>query len=124
MSEKVNLINPAKVDGRTPLDFAAMNGNLRICRFIIANSAEKNPKDADGITTLHLAARNGHLEVCRLLIDNVTDKNLQCNLGWTPFHEAAFGGNLEWSPQWNRNHHVSSLSCFKIDGALPLIATN
>ena len=104
MSEKVNLINPAKVDGRTPLDFAAMNGNLRICRFIIANSAEKNPKDIDGITTLHLAARYGQLLVCRMLICNVSDKNPQCNLGRTPFHAAAIG----------ESYH------FEFDGALSL----
>ena len=104
MSEKVNLINPAKVDGRTPLDFAAMNGNLRICRFIIANSAEKNPKDVDGITTLHLAARYGQLLVCRMLISNISDKNPQCNLGRTPFHAAAIGESFH----------------FEIDGALPL----
>ena len=104
MSEKVNLINPAKVDGRTPLDFAAMNGNLRICRFIIANSAEKNPKDADGITTLHLAARYGQLLVCRMLISNISDKNPQCNLGRTPFHAAAIGESFH----------------FEFDGALSL----
>ena len=100
----MNLINPAKVDGRTPLDFAAMNGNLRICRFIIANSAEKNPKDVDGITTLHLAARYGQLLVCRMLISNISDKNPQCNLGRTPFHAAAIGESFH----------------FEFDGALSL----
>ena len=100
----MDLINPAKVDGRTPLDFAAMNGNLRICNFIIANSAEKNPKDADGITTLHLAARYGQLLVCRMLISNISDKNPQCNLGRTPFHAAAIGESFP----------------FEFDGALSL----
>ena len=104
VSEKVNLINPAKVDGRTPLDFAAMNGNLSICRFIVANSAEKNPKDVDGITTLHLAARYGQLLVCRMLVRNVSDKNPQCNLGRTPFHAAAIGESFH----------------FEFDGALSL----
>ena len=119
MSEKVDCINPAKVNGRTALDFAAMNGKLGICKFIIENSADKNPKDIDDVSTLHLAARYGHLEVCKLIFDHVSDKNPTCSLGWTPFHEAAFGGSLELGKCcWN--WHYYPFRRLKIDGAKPI----
>ena len=119
MSEKVGCINPAKDNGRTVLDFAAMNGKLGICKFIIENSADKNPKDIDDVSTLHLAARYGHLEVCKLIFDHVSDKNPNCSLGWTPFHEAAFGGSLELG-RWNWNLHYIPFRRFKIDREKPL----
>ena len=122
VSEKVDLINPAKSDGRTALDFAAMNSNLGICKFIIKNSADKNPKDMDNVSTLHLAARYGHLEVCKLIFDHVSDENPNCSLGWTPFHEAAFGGSLEMNYMWNQD--TRSMRRFKIDGALQLDIAN
>ena len=104
--------SPLNKEGRTPLHYAANNGNFKLCKLIIEGTANKNPgtiKDiplyrrnplirpidsAEGSTPLHFAAQNGHLEVCKLIMDNITDKNPANVEGEMPFHFAAKKGQL------------------------------
>ena len=58
----------------TPLDCAAINGHLEICRLIIDAVEDKNPSNGNGKTPLHWAAENGHAEVVKLMLDNVTNR--------------------------------------------------
>ena len=97
--------SPLNKEGRTPLHYAANNGNLRLCKLIIEGTSNKNPESIkvwrstqSGHTPLHYAALNGHLEVCKLIMDNVIDKN-PANMGpigeeETPYHYAAERGHL------------------------------
>ena len=55
--------NPGNEIRKTPLHWAAENGNLAICIFIVTNVDEKNPKDIYKNTPLHYAATSGNLEV-------------------------------------------------------------
>ena len=48
---------------KTPLHWAAENGNLALCKLIVTNVEEKNPQDIYQNTPLHYAAKSGHLEV-------------------------------------------------------------
>ena len=72
--------------GRTPLHWAAHQGHLGLCKYIIENTSNKNPVSINGTpfsprnysrqnTPLHLAAENGHLEVCKFIMDNIPNKD-------------------------------------------------
>ena len=79
----------------TPLHFAAMQGNVETCRFIIQNVEVVNHKCFRGDTPLHMAAGHGNLEACRILINRMIEKNPKNNYGYTPLHKAAVNGNLD-----------------------------
>ena len=97
--------SPLNKEGRTPLHYAANNGNFRLCKLIIEGTSNKNPASIkewgwrqSGHTPLHYAALKGHLEVCKLILDHITDKN-PANMGpigeeETPYHYAAKRGHL------------------------------
>ena len=115
IAEKTECINPTKLAGErlelhdfvdvrwlnfdlvsSALHMAIINGQLEICKFIMANDENANTfKITDGVTTLHLAARYGHLDLCRFLIKNSPNKSPKSITGWTPFHEAANFGHLK-----------------------------
>ena len=90
---KTSLLNGCWV---TPLHWAATNGKIGVCKFIIENSSNKNPTSIKGgrYTPLHCAAQRGRLEVCKLIMDNLTNKNPANKQGSTPFHFAAKAGKL------------------------------
>jgi ankyrin repeat protein len=89
----INLIR--QIDGFTPLGFAAQEGHLEICAFLIKNLDDKNPEENDGWTPFHHAARNGHLDVCKLMLNHIDKKNPGDKIGLTPLHLASRFGNLE-----------------------------
>ena len=82
-------------DGKTPLHYAAENGNFEICQLIIDEADDKNPKMTNGDTALHMAARKGYLAISKLIIECAVDKNPDNVNGWTPLHQAAKAGHLK-----------------------------
>ena len=80
----------------TQLHFAANNGHVKICEFIlerIKKKSDQNPRDYLGRTPLHLAAEKGHLEVCEMIVKKLVDSknHVQSNLE-VPLHVAAKKG--------------------------------
>ena len=57
--------------GLTPLHYAAMRGQLEMCKLILEMVDNKNPRTHHAIygkwTPLDWAEENGHFEVCRLI---------------------------------------------------------
>ncbi|KAI1323611.1 hypothetical protein F5Y16DRAFT_383366 [Xylariaceae sp. FL0255] len=79
---------------RTPLLWAATNGNVGLTRFLLeshANVAATNKRDR---TALHLAAESNHEEVVRLLLAHGANPQATSDGGWTPLHNAAQCGFL------------------------------
>ncbi|CAM9932164.1 unnamed protein product, partial [Ectocarpus sp. 13 AM-2016] len=62
-------------NGSSPLDWAAGEGRLEVCRYLLhecgvdAGGACPTRGRGEGRTSLHWAARGGHEEVCRLLLE-------------------------------------------------------
>ena len=70
---KVDDKNPKDNNGETPLHYAAENGHLAVCQYIMEEVDDKNPKNNSGHTAFQLAAQNGHWLVCQ----GLTEKNPQ-----------------------------------------------
>ena len=62
---------PGDMYGLTPLHFAAMRGQLEMCKLILEMVDNKNPRTPHAIygkwTPLDWAEESGHFEVCRLI---------------------------------------------------------
>ena len=74
-------VNAQASGGATPLHNAALEGNLEICKLLIAHGANIDTKDNNDWTSLHNAAFKDHREVCELLIAhgaNIDTKNNYC----------------------------------------------
>lgn len=56
-------------DGRTGLHWAARNGHLRACRWLVAHGADANARTVDGTCALHWAVWRGELGVAQYLVD-------------------------------------------------------
>ncbi len=84
---------PAHRDGaRTPLHYAATNGQLEVARWLIEQGADVNAEEGryengHGSTPLHAAVRQGHFSVVRLLLDKGADVNAP-GYGFSPLHDA------------------------------------
>ncbi|MDR1590504.1 MAG: ankyrin repeat domain-containing protein [Puniceicoccales bacterium] len=84
------------IDGGTPLHWAAVNGHLKVARFLIEEKgAAIDVQDSMGMRPLHWAALWGRLAVVRFLIANGAAVNALNNISWTPLHYAARIGHLE-----------------------------
>ena len=62
------------LETRHPLQFAAYNGLVDSCQFIIQNSLDQNTTDRSGETALHIAARKCHYEICTLIVNRYLTK--------------------------------------------------
>ncbi|XP_043984572.1 LOW QUALITY PROTEIN: espin-like protein [Gambusia affinis] len=63
--------------GGTPLHDAAENGELEICKILLANGANSTEEDIDGFTAADLAEYNRHSECARYL------RAIEKNASWT-----------------------------------------
>ncbi len=94
IKDSPDLIN-AQSDGFTPLQRAAMQGQLTVAQFLLANGAEVDAKDAlnsSGNTALHYAAIRGHKAMAQLLLDNKASVRAINISQRTPLHFAAANG--------------------------------
>ena len=82
-------VNVKDKDGWTPLQWAALKGNIDIGKCLIENGADVNIKDNLGRTPLYRASRWNQIGVAKLLIENGADVNAKDKDGWTPLHLAA-----------------------------------
>ena len=103
-------------DEKTPPHFAAKEGEVNICEWVLAENDDSNPgesaghdiskmliekvnsvqpKDDYGNSPLHYAAMHGNLETCRLIIEEIEDKNPKNKEEKTPLHFAAENGHLK-----------------------------
>ena len=76
--------------GRTPLHYASLYGDLTEVRKLIASGADPGAWDADGFTPLHFAAQQFHVDVAAVLLEAGADVNRQNRYGNGPLFVAAF----------------------------------
>merc|ERR1712004_578899 len=84
-----------KLNGRTPLHWAAQHGHFELAKYIIEGLDNKNPSDANGATPLHLAAQFGHLDVVKYLVGLVPEAevNVKDSNNLTPLDHAKENGH-------------------------------
>ena len=80
--DKVRDRNSQDIKGRTPLHYAVIMGQLKICKTILNKITEKNPKDKNNYTPLHMAAMEGHAEVFNLIIPSLSEFQIFVLIGW------------------------------------------
>jgi hypothetical protein len=71
-------------EGRTPLFYAAMDGDTEIVAELLRAGAEVNARDFMGETPLHFAAREDHAEIVEFLLTEGASVNAQDIDGNTP----------------------------------------
>ena len=74
-------VHPEKApEGVLPIHFAAMGGNEKIVKLLIASKSDVNLADDDGTTVLHFATLWGNKKVVELLIAKGADVNAKADL--------------------------------------------
>lgn len=87
-------------EGRTPLFYAARDGDVLIAAKLLDNGSTVNARDKNGETPLHFAARGYQPEVAEFLIQRGADIEAEDLHGNTPLWRAVFeskgkGGVIE-----------------------------
>jgi ankyrin repeat protein len=87
--------NATDEDGRTPLSWAAENGNEAVVKVLLeTGQVDADSKDNDGRTPLSWAAQNGNEAVVKVLLETgKVDADLKASSGQTPLSRAAQNGN-------------------------------
>lgn len=75
---------------RTPLFYAARDGDVPIARELLRRGANPNAQDANLETPLHFAAREFQLEAARMLLDGGATVDVQDANGNTALSRAVF----------------------------------
>lgn len=104
---------------RSPLHFAAVNGNLRIIKMLLLAGANVNLQDIDGRTPLIKAIECSHNELVPVLMGSDANVDLADNDdGNTAVHHCLLNANLECSiyiirnalvMNYNKRNNVSNL---------------
>lgn len=81
--------------GNTPLDTAAVRGNLEEVQALLEGGADPNIPCEKGATPLHDAVGQGHIEVVRLLLKSGASPNIRSDFGGTPLEWATRRGLKE-----------------------------
>jgi len=72
--------------GRTPLHWAAFDGDSETVAFLLDAGANINVSDNDGYTPLHKAVWKGKFECVKLLLERGADARISSLKGFTPVH--------------------------------------
>lgn len=89
LTEDINVMDKFR---RTPLHYAAMNGNERTAKELINRGADTNFCDVDLETPIHKATQNCHSSVIGLLNNNGAKINIANKDGFTALHLAVMAG--------------------------------
>lgn len=92
-SPRPSKINKTNKHGESPLQIAAIKGDLKQVKLLIKQGAQVNTRDHAGWSPLHEAACKGYLDVCKMLIKNGAEVNVHGYCDETPLHDAAFNGH-------------------------------
>ena len=87
---------PFKIEGMSPMHFAAMYGNICVLKSLINDSAISDyPRNARRRTPLHYAALNGQLEAFKILQQKYGNVNPKDEDDYTPLFWAASNGHFD-----------------------------
>ena len=81
--------------GRTPIWWAAFNGNTELVKILAPFTDNPNAPNNDGNSPIHLAARLGLTEIVKILAPLTDNPNAPNNVGSTPINKAAYWGHTE-----------------------------
>lgn len=82
--------------GYTSLHYAARNGHLAVCKFLVQHNADINAITRSGrATALHRACSAGQAEIVKFLLEHKADTALCDDDGKTVLHRVAENGNFE-----------------------------
>jgi ankyrin repeat protein len=87
LGEKVDVLDR---EGRSPLFYAAKDGDLAIVGELIRRGARVNAQDTNLETPLHFAVREFRVDVAKYLIENGANVNARDIHGNTPLSHAVF----------------------------------
>ncbi|QJT94912.1 ankyrin repeat domain-containing protein [Wolbachia endosymbiont of Diaphorina citri] len=83
-------------EGKTPLHFAAQEGDFGMVQFFLDRGANIEIKDKYGWTPLHFAASSNKFDIVKLLFDKNANIKARDTYGNTPLHMAAqYSSKLE-----------------------------
>ena len=80
---------------RTPLYWAAWNGNTDVTKLLLNAGADPKMENSDGDTPLHWAAKHGYTDVVKLLLDGGADPIQRGRNGETPLFLSSRRGYTE-----------------------------
>lgn len=81
-------VNTASKQGTTPLEEAAMRGQMDALQLLLSKGAQVNTLDSGGDTALLWALLMGHTDAAKMLIDAGADVNVRDGKGMTPLFVA------------------------------------
>ncbi|XP_076370241.1 uncharacterized protein LOC143256646 isoform X2 [Tachypleus tridentatus] len=87
--------DPGSKDAMFSQHYAARNGHLEICTFLLENGACANAQTPGGATPLHRAALKGHVDIIKILLHFGGNPSVCDSDGKTALHKAAEGGHLD-----------------------------
>ena len=87
--------NVATLNGLTPLNAAALRGDVDAMRLLIDKGADVDARNGAGATALMGAATNGSGSAVRLLLDSGADARARTKLGETALGNAAGAGSAD-----------------------------
>ena len=81
--------------GRTPLHYAALDGDAERVRQLLSDGADPDAQDDDGWTPLHFACQERHSGVAKVLLRGDADPNLTDKHGNGPLWTAVMNARSE-----------------------------
>ncbi len=101
----VNALHPQF--GSSPINYAALRGDVEIIQLLIDAGADVNRKNKDGNTALHSAAFFGQAEAFEMLLDSGADPSIRNNDGAVP--------EMSLAANWDTAKSIAGLVQYPLD---------